>query len=256
MTKLRLVAVALLSVSVTSAHAQIFGGDDQARRQIIELREQLTSRIETTSRAQLDLTNQNETLRAEVARLRGQVEVLSHELESLKQRQRDFYVDLDQRIQRLEGGGAPVDGIASLGGATPTTSGPATAAQPSADPAAETAAYQAALNLLKEGKHNEALAAFNQFIAQHPRSSTLPNAHFWAGNAALQARDIATARRHFNTVLDNWPQDRVAADAMLGLANTQQALGDGRGAQETLRRVVSTYPDSSAAQVAKQRLGQ
>lgn len=249
MNKLLPVVFALVTAAVTPAHAQLFGGDEQARRQIAELREQMTQRIEATSRAQLELSSQNELLRSELASLRGQVEVLMHEVESLRQRQRDFYVDLDKRMQALEPGAASM-------GADGAPLSPEALLAPPADPAAESADYEAALNLLKEGKHAEALAGFTAFIRAHPRSASLPNAHFWAGNAALQARDIATARSHFNTVLDSWPQDRVAPDAMLGLANTQQALGDARGTQDTLRRVVSTYPDSSAAQVARQRLGQ
>lgn len=250
MNKLLPIAFLLATLGFNSAHAQLFGGDEQARRQIVELREQLTARIEATSRAQLELVNQNETLRTEVANLRGQIEVLTHELESLKQRQRDFYVDLDKRMQRIEGSTPPAsaDAGALLGTA------PAANAS-TADPAAESAEYEAALTLLKGGKHAEALAAFNRFIARHPQSASLPSAHFWAGNAALQARDISASRGHFNTVLQRWPQDKVAPDAMLGLANTQQALGDARGSQETLRKVISQYPNSTAAQQASQRLG-
>lgn len=250
MTKLLPIALLLSTLAFNSAHAQLFGGDEQARRQIVELRNEMTARLEASSRGQLELANQNEILRGEVANLRGQIEVLTHELESLKQRQRDFYVDLDNRIQRLEGGAQPADAGALLGTPPPATS----ASTP--DPAAESAEYEAALTLLKGGKHSEALAAFNRFIARHPQSSSLPNAHFWAGNAALQARDISASRGHFNTVLQRWPQDKVAPDAMLGLANTQQALGDARGSQETLRRVISQYPNSTAAQQASQRLGQ
>lgn len=249
MNKLLPVAILLAGLGINTAHAQLFGGDEQARRQIAELREQLTARIEATSRGQLEMSNQVQLLRDELANVRGQVEVLTHELESLKQRQRDFYIDLDKRIQRFEGlGTAPGTDAGGLPGAPMTP--PA-----AVDPVAEAAEYEAALSQLKGGKHAEALASFNRFIAKYPQSSSLPNAHFWAGNAALQARDISASRNHFNTVLQRWPQDRVAPDAMLGLANTQQALGDAKGSQDTLRRITTQYPNSSAAQVATQRLG-
>lgn len=256
------------------AHAQLFGGDDTARRQVSELRDQVNGRLDTLSRGQFDLINQNEALRNEIASLRGQVEVLTHELEALKQRQRDFYLDLDKRMQSLEGGSArPSSSSPSFAPAAA-----ATAAAPDDDPIAAAAAgqagfgtqaaapaepapgegqaYEAALNLLRGGKHTEALSAFNSFIARYPQSGQLSGAHFWAGNAALSARDISAARQHFNTVLQRWPQDRVAPDAMIGLSSTQQALGDGRGSQETLRKVIAEYPDSQAAKVARQRLGQ
>lgn len=239
MKRLLPLAVLLALSPVGAAQAALFG-DDEARRQISDLRQELTTRVErleASGHGQLELASQNELLRAEVAKLRGQLEVLLHEVESLKQRQRDFYVDLDNRLRQMEAGAA------------------AAAPAAPADPAAESAAYEGALNLLKDGKHKEALAAFEQFITQYPGSSFQPGAHFWAGNAALQAKEVAAASSYFNAVLTKWPADPAAPDAMLGLANSQQAMGDAKGAQDALKNLVERYPESSAAQVARQRLG-
>ncbi|THF59349.1 tol-pal system protein YbgF [Pseudothauera rhizosphaerae] len=231
----RLVPLAALLVLPSMASAQLFGGGE-TQRQISELRDSVNQRFEANNRAQLELASQNELLRTEVARLRGQIEVLTYELEALKQRQRDFYVDLDDRLRRIE---------------SPASAQPATAS----DPAAESAEYETALNLLKDGKHRDALTAFQTFIGKYANSGFLPGAHFWAGNAALQAKEVAVAANHFNTVLARWPADPVAPDAMLGLANSQQALGDAKAAQRTLQSVVERYPESNAAKAARQRLG-
>lgn len=237
MKRLLPLAALLALSSAGPAQAGLFD-DTEARRQIMEMRQDLESRIDTTSRGQLDLANQNEQLRGEVARLRGQLEVLLNEVESLKQRQRDFYVDLDDRLRKIESAGVQPQ-----------------AGEAAADPAAEAAEYEAALNLLKAQKHRESLAAFETFIGKYPAGSFAPNAHFWAGNAALQAKEIAAATNHFNAVLGKWPNDGVAPDAMLGLANSQQAMGDAKTAQRTLQSLVERYPSSNAAAAAKQRLG-
>lgn len=237
MKRLLPLAALLALSSAGPAHAGLFD-DTEARRQIMEMRQDLESRIDTTSRGQLDLANQNEQLRGEVARLRGQIEVLMNEVESLKQRQRDFYLDLDTRLRKVE-----------------TAAVAPQAAQATADPAAESAEYEAALNLLKGGKHRESLSAFEAFVSKYPAGSFAPNAHFWAGNAALQAKEIASATNHFNAVLGKWPNDAVAPDAMLGLANCQQAMGDTKTVQRTLQSLIERYPSSNAAQAAKQRLG-
>ncbi|WP_418648025.1 tol-pal system protein YbgF [Thauera butanivorans] len=235
MKRLLPLAVILVLSSAGAAQAALFG-DNEARRQITDMRQDIEGRLETTSRGQLELANQNEQLRAEVARLRGQIELLVNEVETLKQRQRDFYVDLDTRLRQIETGGATATG----GG----------------DPAAESADYEAALNLLKEGKHREALAAFDAFVARYPAGDFSAGAHFWAGNAALQAKDINAATKHFNTVLTKWPNENVAPDALLGLANSQQSIGDAATSRRTLQTLVERYPQSNAAQVARQRLGQ
>lgn len=240
MKRLLPLAALLVLSSAGPVHAQLFGGDTEARNQIIQLRQDVKGQIETTSRGQLELAMQNEQLRAEVARLRGQIELLMNEVETLKQRQKDFYVDLDARLRHLEGGGT--------GGAP----APAAAA---ADPTKESADYQGALKLLKDGKHKDALTAFESFASRYPAGEFTAGAHFWAGNAALQTRDVASATRHFKTVLDKWPSDNVAPDAMLGLANSQQAMGDATSARGTLKALTERYPQSNAAQVAHQRLG-
>lgn len=240
MNKLLPVAFAAALSTFSNAHAQIFGGDDEARRQVVELRQEMTGRVEAISRGQFELSNQNETLRAEMTKLRGQIEVLVHEIDTLKQRQRDFYVDLDNRLRQIEQPGAAMPGGATL---------------PTGNPGAESASYEGALNLLKGGKHGEALSAFKQFLTQYPHSTLLPGATFWAGNAALQAKEVAAARDYFSSIITQWPDNSLASDAMLGLANSQQLLGDARSSTDTLKQLIARYPGSSAAQVASQRLG-
>ncbi|KAA3654028.1 MAG: tol-pal system protein YbgF [Proteobacteria bacterium] len=230
--------IALLAAVLTwPAHAGLFD-DAEARKEIIRIRDEHTARIEAleaSSRASLQLANQIEAMKAEVAKLRGDVELMMHDMESVKKRQQDFYVDLDARLRKLETGGA----------------GPSA----QIDPAAESRDYESALNLLKGGKYAEAATAFDAFIAAYAGSSFLPSAHFWAGSAALQAKDIARATQHFNTVVNQWPQDARAPDALLGVANCQRAMGERRLEQNTLKAVISQYPDSAAAKSAKQRLG-
>lgn len=240
--KPRLPLAALLCV-VWALPAQAFLGDDEARRGLVELRREHDARLaklEAGSRSQFELINQIEQLNAEVAKLRGQVEVLTHDLENLQKRQRDFYVDLDNRLRKLESGAAAAE--------------QAPAPQPAADAAGESREFEAALNLFKQGKHAEAVGAFEAFIKNRPASNLLPGAHFWAGQSAYQSRDVARSITHFNAVLSRWPSDPRAPDAQLGLANAQQAMGDAKASRRSLELLVEKYPASDAAAVAKQRL--
>ncbi len=260
MKRLLPLAAALVLIPTAPAHAQLFGGDTEARNQIFQLRQEVQGQIETTSRGQLELAMQNEQMRAELARLRGQIELLTNEVETLKQRQKDFYVDLDARLRRFESGAAGNASAAPASGdAAPAAPAAAPAQAPTSVPApasanTESADYQGALALLKNGKHKDAQTAFERFVARYPNGNFTAGAHFWAGNSALQARDVASANRHFKTVIDKYPKENVAPDAMLGLANSQQAMNDAAGAKRTLQSLVERYPQSNAAQVARQRL--
>jgi tol-pal system protein YbgF len=54
--------------------------------------------------ASLELLNRLQDLQSELQTLRGMIEQQTFEIEELKKRQRDQYVDLDSRIERLSGG--------------------------------------------------------------------------------------------------------------------------------------------------------
>ncbi|MCB1907272.1 MAG: tol-pal system protein YbgF [Rhodocyclaceae bacterium] len=234
-------ALIVVGLAATGAAAAGMFDDEEARKEIIRLRDNYGSRLEqleTTSRAQFELANEFQALKAEIAKLRGQIEVLTYQVDSSDKRQKDFYVDLDNRLRKLENAAMT----------------PSAAARP-IDPVAEARDYEGALGLLKAGKNREAGAAFEAFIATYAGSSFLPSAYFWAGNAWFQEREAARASDHYRKVAELWPDDPRAPDALLGLAQSQQAMGDAKGAKETLGRILETYPDSSAAQMAKQRLG-
>ncbi|HSD37063.1 MAG TPA: tol-pal system protein YbgF [Rhodocyclaceae bacterium] len=244
---LPLLATCLLFVMLP-ARAGLFD-DDEARRRLEQVRVEMDARIEKlegASRAQLQLVNQIEALRAEIAKLRGQLEVATNDLDQAQKRQKDFYVDLDTRLRKIESS-------VPSGGAS--ASAPLAASTPALDPAQETRDYEAAVNLLRSGKYVDASVAFRQFIKNWPKSSFQPGANYWAASALFQARDVGTASEYYGKVVNTWPDDALAPDAMLGLANSQQELGDTKLSRTTLTNLVNKYPKSDAAKTAKQRLG-
>ncbi len=236
-------ALAALCIGTGPAQAALFD-DEIARQRIDQLKNETSTRlgkhegqIEQSQRVQLDLTNQIEALRAEIAKLRGQNEVLTYELEAATKRQKDFYLDLDNRLRALE-------------------TKPEVAAEPAADPAAEARDYESALNLLKGGKFADAQVAFEAFIKTWPQSSFQPAAHYWAASSSFQAKNYPRANELYQTVHAQWPGDVRAPEALIGLANTQQVQGDAKGAKKTLETVLAQYPGTPAADVARQRLKQ
>ena len=96
-----------------AANAALFD-DEEARRRIDStnqrlsaVQKQLEDRLavlenQLKSQGLVDLFNQTEQMRNDLAKLRGQIEVLTYELEQAQKRQRDLYVDLDTRMRKLE----------------------------------------------------------------------------------------------------------------------------------------------------------
>src|SRR3990170_4365422 len=99
MRPVRGLAAALLVACAGAAQAQLFGGDSEARRRVEEGRtevllslqriEERMKALEGTSverRAIIDLAGQLEALRSDLARSRGQIEVLLHQTEVAEKR--------------------------------------------------------------------------------------------------------------------------------------------------------------------------
>ena len=250
-TRLTTLAMLLCVVGAPSARAALFD-DDEARRQIQDLTIRTNERLDTQAKAQIDLANQIQALREDNAKLHGLLETLTYELEATKKRQQDFYIDLDNRLRKLETSAAPAP---AEGGATPDAPAGAEAVKkPASDPAAETREYEAALNLFRGNKIKEAANAFDAFVKAHPDSTLAPNAQYWLGNANYAQHDCKKAIDAHRALVTRWPQNAKAPDSLVNIATCQQELGDAKGAKATLETVVGKYPDSSAAATAKQRL--
>lgn len=259
--KLRNLCLCLLLASALPAQAGLFD-DEEARQRIEQLKQDTDNRlqkqdsaIETTSRSQVELNVQLERNRQELAQLRGQVEVLANENEQAQKRQKDFYVDLDSRLRKIE---TLLSQQAQAGVPAAAQSAPAAAASApadsKADPAQEARDYEAAINTLRSNKHVDAIFAFKQFIKNWPKSSFQPGAHFWAAAALLQARDSEGAKEYYSKLVSTWPNDMLAPDALLGQANAEEQAGAAKSARATLEKLLAAYPNSEAAKTAKQRL--
>ena len=239
-------ALLFFSPLFTPAHAALFG-DDEARKGVQDLQTQraadakrieaLESRIENQTRVQVDLSSQIEQLRSDIARLRGQIEVLTNDLENAQKRQKDFYVDLDGRLRKLEPPPPP----------DPSKPPP----PPTAD---EQKAYESGLNLVKTSNYKSAVETFGLFLRTYPNSMLAPSAQYWIGNSYFALRDFKSAIEAQQRVVKTWPQDPKAPDAMLNIASAQTEMKDVRAARATLEELMKVYPQSEAAKLAPERI--
>lgn len=246
---------------VAPAQAGLFD-DNEARQAVERLRVQVEAmrasidnrfgKVEgdaADKRAIVELASSIDALRAEVSRLRGQIEVLQNQTEQLDKRQRDLYVDLDNRVRKIEQ--AP-QAVAPPPAAAPDQQ--AAARPPVAEPANEPKLYEGALNQFKLGNYAVAIQQFEGFSKSYPNSSLVPSAQYWVGNAYYALRDYKSAIATQRNVIAMWPDNAKAPDAMLNIASSQSELGDATGARSTLRELINKYPTSAAADQAKQRL--
>ena len=254
----RACALALAALAIAPlAQAQLFG-DDQARQAILDLRQRFDQAVTAQNRlvdentqmrrAMLELQQQIEALRADLATSRGQQEQMTKDIADLRE-QLSGAQGLQQRVLKLEGGGATVP-AAGGDSAQPGQSGaegmaPVSEGQPD---------YDAALAVFRAGDFRGAQTGFAGFIKRYPRSPLAPSALFWLGNAQYATRDYREAITNFRALLTAAPNHPRAPEAMLSIANCQIELKDPRSARTTLESLLKTYPQSEAAQAGKERL--
>lgn len=246
-------AAAFTMAGAAPARAGIFD-DEEARRQVTDLRVKTNERLDTQAKAQLDLANQIESLRGEIAKLRGQVETLTYELDATKKRQQDFYIDLDERMRKFEA--APGANTGPRGAATDVAPNPPSqpVVRKPANDLEDGKEYEAALNQFKAAKYKEAAAGFSAFVKNHPDSDLAPSAQYWLGNAYYGLRDCKNAAEAHKVVATRWPDHPKAPDSLLNMAACQQELGNAKAAQQTLETLAAKYPGTPAGDAAKKRL--
>jgi tol-pal system protein YbgF len=240
-SRVGVLAIALLP---SIALAGLFD-DDEARRAILDMRAkidavsaQLDVKLDTKTdkSSALELSNQNELLRAEIAKLRGQVEVLTNDLSNTQRRQQDFYVDLDNRLRKLEPKRVMVDGKDAVVDVN------------------EQRIYDAALSLFKAAEYKGASEAFSGFLANYPQSAYAGSAQYWLGNSYYAQRDCKNTISSLQVLVKNYPDNIKTPDAMLNIAACYLELKNKNASKKTLEAVMAQYPDSEAARAAKSRL--
>jgi tol-pal system protein YbgF len=278
-----LAAALVAAFATVPARAALFD-DEEARRRIeqtnlrlAQVQKQIEDRLasieqQLKNQGLVELFTQVEQLKNDVARLRGQIEVLNNDSEQTQKRQRDLYIDLDSRLRRLEGGpgaNAPLSaapapdpaatGIRPPGAMSFAPPAPAAAPVPPAPPAADAAAleqraYDIALDQFKAGNYAAAVASLNAFVKSYPKSPLAPSAYYWIGNSQFALKDYRAAIATQRQLVAGFPGNAKVPDALLNIATSQFELNDAAASRRTLEELIAKYPQSEAAIKAKQRL--
>lgn len=245
----RIAGCLLFCLWAASAAAGLFD-DEEARKAILDLRqrvdavrlltEQGASRASEDNtalrRSLLELQNQIEVLRAEVAKLRGMNEQLSRDLADVQRRQKDIAQGVNDRLRQFEPVKVSLDGREFM-----------------VEPA-EKRDFEAAMAIFRKGDFVAAQPAFLDFLKRYAQSGYAAAALFWLGNAQYATRDYKEAMTNFRALIAREAEHPRAPEAVLSIANCQIELKDTRGARKTLEDLIKAYPQSEAAVAARERL--
>jgi len=214
------------------------------------LTEQLANverKLDSRNRSQVNIQRQLDDLQTQVNELRGVTELHTHQLSQVLERQRELYQELDRRVSEALKPTTPVPSAIAVNSTIVSKS--------YSDDLTENEAYDKALNLvLKDKRYEQAIPAFRSFNQTYPQSTYAPNAHYWLGQLLFNKGDLKDAEQEFLIVVQQFQDSNKRPDALLKLAMVAQKQNNSAKAIQLYSQLLSEYPDSTSAQLAKPRL--
>lgn len=188
--------------------------DDEARKAILDLRQQIRTMNEANQRARIQLSDQIETLGQEIVRLRGDMEQLGR----------------------------------------PAGAGGSRAADPRSQDPREQSAFDQSMETFRKAQYKETVQNLTAFLTLYPDSKLAPTAQFYLGSSRYAMKDFKGAITTLQAMVQKYPTEPRAADALLMVASCQIELNNRPGAKTTLQRIIKDYKGTPAAGTAAKRL--
>ncbi|MFI5318536.1 MAG: tol-pal system protein YbgF [Myxococcota bacterium] len=183
-----------------------------------------------------ELSTELDALRAEVAELRGRLELTEHSAEQAVS---------DAQAARQAGAAQPEP--APTEGDAPPAEGPASA---------ELALYREAYDAWRTNDHANCVDRFGRFLQSFPSSKYADDAAFWLADCHYRQGDLKTSVLRFDEVATRYPDSDKAPEALFrqGEALLQMGPQFSKAAQKAFQRVIDNYPTHKRAQDARERL--
>jgi tol-pal system protein YbgF len=295
---------------ILSFNTHAFLEDEEAREKINDLQNQLNSlRSETLSSLEAKVTDLQQILQGgslqqfnskineifdDIAKIRGEVEVLQFNFESFEDRQKINYQDIENRFSRIEEEleslknnsqnkeelikeatqsnqaqevqENPVTSIESIQGDIAQelesteqqgVNGDVETGKdlpPLIDEEQELNMFNDAEGLMRSTKYKEAFELFDRFVTTYPKSQRLVEAKKNIGYIQFALKNYKASLNTYDKLIANHPSHELMPEILYGKANTEIQLTRITKAKQTLRRIIKEYPNASNIESAKKRL--
>lgn len=230
---------AAASLTLAGCMASTVKPEDPVYAKLAQVEERL-GHIErvVNNQSLLELAQRLDETRAEVDALRGELERIQHEADKGRERDKAITADLDERLRAVEAGAG------------------AAAAQAAVGSDGDQVAYDAAFELLKQARYDQARENFTAFLKKFPDSTLRDNAQFWLGETWYVSKGFKQALVEFQKVIKDYPDSNKLADAWLRVGYCNAELEQTEAARKAFATVTEQFPESDAAKRALARLKQ
>ena len=180
-------------------------------------------------------------LEQEIATLRNLIEENTYLIERYQELQQQRYLDLDKRLHSLLSGELKDLNEQSLN-------------LNDLNSTEEIDLYKEALELFEVSRYAEALEVFRDLIISFPEGTYSADAYFWSGELYLAQEQLEDAREHYLVVAEKFKDHDRVADCLYKLGVIEKVLLNNEAANSYFSRLISEYPDTGAAELAKKSM--
>jgi len=241
-----------LRTPAQTSNAEIGGMSVVLEQRLASLERIVGSRTESQQRLQAQVNQ----LQRDIDEMRGSIELHTHQLEKLLERQRDLFLEIDKGFNSTQQSTSELgDNIARSTQPSASVASRATSPLEAVNSDGEQESYQNAVNLiLKDRDYVKAVPAFQAFLAQFPNSDSTPNAHYWLGQLLYNQQNYSEAKVQFTQVANRFTNSPKRSDSLLKLGLIEKSTGNVQEANSFFQQVINDYPDSTTARLASQQL--
>ena len=295
---------------ILSFNTHAFLEDEEAREKINDLQNQLNSlRSEALNSLEAKVTDLQQILQGgslqqfnskineifdDIAKIRGDVEVLQFNFESFEDRQKINYQDIENRFSRIEeeleslknnsqNKEELIEETTESNQAQEVQENPVTSIEsiqgdiaqelesteqqgvngnvetgkdlpPLIDEEQELNMFNDAEGLMRSTKYKEAFELFDRFVTTYPKSQRLVEAKKNIGYIQFALKNYKASLNTYDKLIANHPSHELMPEILYGKANTEIQLTRITKAKQTLRRIIKEYPNASNIESAKKRL--
>ncbi len=118
----------------------------------------------------------------------------------------------------------------------------------------EQEAYDAAFEMLKQSRYQDAINQFQALANTWPDSQLADDALYWMSEANYVNREFEAALNGFRTIVENYPDSSRLPEAMLKVGYIQYDIGAYDQAAKTFQDILARFPGNQVTVSAETRL--
>jgi tol-pal system protein YbgF len=226
------------------------------QKQYAAMEEHISDYGQTSNQKEKNLRDQSATIRAEVRRLREDLQVLKGRVEETDFESQKVASDLRNRLSAQEQRLAKVERYLDVPSAQKGRTVSAAGIPKSQAASEDLALYTQGKQAFDREDYAGARAAFESLLKKYPKSDQADNAQFWIGETYFRQSWYEKAILEYQKVIELYPQGNKVPAALLKQGMAFTALGDMDNARLIFKELVDRFPKSTEAKAAEQKLKQ